>query len=85
MKVGASISKQCPFLKKMEALKYSIDFVKTCNLKLLYLVFENEVNLTHLNMLLSNTLFRHFYDATIGNIDDVVYIYLKQGIMKAQI
>jgi len=64
----------------MEALKYSIDFVKTCNLKLLYLVFGNEVNLAQLNMLLSNTLLKHFYDATIGSINDVVYIYLKQGI-----
>jgi hypothetical protein len=66
--------------KKNGSLKYSINFVKTCDLELLYLVFGNEVNLTHSNMLLSNTLFRHFYDATIGNINDVVYIYLKQGI-----
>jgi hypothetical protein len=64
----------------MEALKYTIDFVKTCTLKLLYLVFGNEINLTHLNMLLSNTLFRHFYDAIASNINDVVFIYLKQGI-----
>jgi ABC-type multidrug transport system permease subunit len=47
----------------MEALKYIIDFVKTCNLKMLYLVFGNEVNLRHLNFLISDALFTHFYDA----------------------
>ncbi len=31
----------------MVALKYIIDFVKTCNLEMLYLVFGNEVNLRH--------------------------------------
>jgi hypothetical protein len=49
--------------KKMEALKYTIDFVKTCNLEMSYLVFGNEVNLRHLNFLFSNTLFTHFYNA----------------------
>jgi hypothetical protein len=29
----------------MEALKYTIDFVKTSNLEMLYLVFGNEVSL----------------------------------------
>jgi hypothetical protein len=33
----------------MEALKYTIDFVETYNLKMLYLVFGNEVSLRHLN------------------------------------
>jgi hypothetical protein len=47
----------------MEALKYTIDFVKTCNLEMLYLVFGNEVSLRHLKFLFSNTLFTHFYDA----------------------
>jgi len=38
------------FLKKMGALKYTIGFVKTCNLEnLLYLVFGNEISLRHLN------------------------------------
>jgi hypothetical protein len=37
MKVGASRLKQCPNQKnKMEALKYTIDFVKTCNLEMLF-------------------------------------------------
>ncbi len=31
----------------MVALKYIIDFVKTCNLEMLYLVFGNEANLRH--------------------------------------
>jgi hypothetical protein len=31
----------------MEALKYTIDFVQTCNLEMLYLVFGNEVSLRH--------------------------------------
>jgi hypothetical protein len=35
----------------MEALKYIIDFVKKCNLRILYLVFGNEVSLTYLQML----------------------------------
>jgi hypothetical protein len=47
----------------MEALKYTIDFVKACNFKMLYLVFGKEVNLIHLNFLFSNALFTHFYDA----------------------
>jgi len=66
MKVGASGLKQCPNQKnKMEALKYTIDFVKKCNLEMLYLVFGNEVSLRHLIFLFSNTLFIHFYDAII--------------------
>jgi hypothetical protein len=32
----------------MEALKCTMDFVKTCNLEMLYLVFGNEVSLRHL-------------------------------------
>jgi hypothetical protein len=41
--------KQCPnFIKKMGALNYTIGFVKTCNLKMLYLVFGNEMSLRHL-------------------------------------
>jgi hypothetical protein len=74
-KVGVSRSKQCPFFLKMEALKYTIDFVKACTLELLYLVFRNEVNLTHLNMLSSNTLFRHFHDVIVSNTNGVVFIY----------
>jgi hypothetical protein len=31
----------------MGALKYTIGFVKTCDLELLYLVFENEISLRH--------------------------------------
>jgi CO dehydrogenase/acetyl-CoA synthase gamma subunit (corrinoid Fe-S protein) len=66
MKVGASRLKQCPNQKnKMEALKYTIDFVKTCNLEMLYLVFGNEVSLRHLNFKFSNTLFIHFYDTIV--------------------
>jgi hypothetical protein len=46
MKVGASKLKQCSNQKiKMWALKYTISFVKTCNLKMLCLVFENEIRL----------------------------------------
>ncbi len=46
MKVGASRLKQCSnFFLKMWALKYTIGFVKTCNLKMLYLVFGNEIRL----------------------------------------
>ena len=45
IKVDASRLKQCPNPKKMEALKYTINFVKTCNLKMLYLFFGNEVRL----------------------------------------
>jgi hypothetical protein len=33
----------------MGALKYTINFVKTCNLKMLDLVFGNEVSLKHLD------------------------------------
>jgi len=63
-KVGASRLKQClNQKKKMEALKYSVDFVKTCNLKILYLVFGNEVSLRHLIFKFSITLFIYFYDA----------------------
>ncbi len=47
----------------MEALKYTIDFVKACNLEMSYLVFGNEVNLKHLNFLFSKALFTHFYNA----------------------
>jgi hypothetical protein len=47
----------------MEALKYIIDIVKTCNLKMLYLVFGNEVNLKHVIFKFSNALFTHFCDA----------------------
>jgi hypothetical protein len=43
----------------MEVLKYTIDFVKACNLEMSYLFFGNEVNLRHLNFLFSNTLFTH--------------------------
>jgi len=46
----------------MGALKYIIDFVKTCNLKILYLVFGNDVSLRLLNFKFSNALFPHFYD-----------------------
>jgi hypothetical protein len=46
MKVGASRFKQCSNQKnKMRALKYTISFVKTCKLKMLCLVFENEIRL----------------------------------------
>jgi len=47
----------------MEALKYIVDFVKTCNLEMLYLICGNEVSLRHFNFLFSNALFTHFYDA----------------------
>ncbi len=57
----------------MEALKYTIDFVKTCNLEMLYLVFRNEVSLRHLNFLFSNTLFTHFYDAITFHSYDANY------------
>jgi len=30
---------------------------------MLYFIFGNEISLTHLNMLFSNVLFTHFYDA----------------------
>jgi hypothetical protein len=43
IKVNASRLKQC-----LRALKYTIDFVKTCNLKMLHLVFGNEISLRHL-------------------------------------
>ncbi len=33
----------------MKALKYTIIFVKTCNLKMIYLVFGNELNLKNFN------------------------------------
>jgi hypothetical protein len=46
----------------MVDLKNTIDFVKTCNLKMLYLLFGNEVSLKHLNFLFSNALLTHFYD-----------------------
>jgi hypothetical protein len=49
IKVGESRLKQCPNQKKMVALNYTIDLVKTCNLKMLYLVFGNEVSLKHSN------------------------------------
>jgi hypothetical protein len=55
----------------MEALKYTVDFVETCNLEMLYLVFGNEVSLRHLNFLFSNTLFTHFYDAIAFHSYDV--------------
>jgi hypothetical protein len=48
----------------MLALKYTVDFVKTYNLEMLYLVIGNEVSWRHLNFLFSNALFTHFYDAT---------------------
>jgi hypothetical protein len=64
IKVDASRLKQCPKpKKKMEGLNYTIDFVKTCNLKMSYLVFGIEVNLRHLNFLFSKALFIHFYNA----------------------
>jgi hypothetical protein len=63
IKVGASKLKQCLNQKyKIGSLKYIIDFVKTCNLEMLYLVFGNEVCLKHLNLIFSNALFTHFYD-----------------------
>jgi hypothetical protein len=37
--------------------------MKTCNLKMLYLVFGNEVSLKLFYFLFSNALFTHFYDA----------------------
>ncbi len=46
----------------MVALKYTIYFVRTCNLEMLYLVFGNEISLRHLTFLFSNALFTHFYD-----------------------
>jgi hypothetical protein len=55
----------------MEALEYTIDFVKTCNLKMLYLVFGTKVCITHLNLLFSNALFTHFYDAIVIHSYDV--------------
>jgi hypothetical protein len=38
-------------IKKIEmgAFKYTIRFVKTCNLEMLYLVLANEVSLRHFN------------------------------------
>jgi hypothetical protein len=64
IKVDASRLKQCPKpKKKMEALKYTIDFVKTCNLEMSYLVFGIEVNLRHLILFFSKALFIHFYNA----------------------
>ncbi len=50
MKVGASRLKQCPSKKKnqMGALKYTIGFVKTCNLEMLCLIFGIKVSLSHL-------------------------------------
>jgi hypothetical protein len=51
--------------KKMVVLKYTINFVKTYNLEMLYLVFGNEVSLRHLNFLFSNALFTHFYDVIV--------------------
>jgi hypothetical protein len=47
----------------MGTLKYTIDYVKTCNLELLYLVFGNELSLRHFIFKFSNALFSHFYDA----------------------
>jgi hypothetical protein len=38
---------------QMVTLKYTIDFVKTCNLEMLYLVTRNEISLRHLNFLFS--------------------------------
>ncbi len=32
----------------MQALKYTIDFVKTCDFKMLYLTFGNETSSRHL-------------------------------------
>jgi hypothetical protein len=49
----------------MVALKYTIDFVKFCNLEMLYLVTENEVSLRHFLFYFSNALFTHFYDAIV--------------------
>jgi hypothetical protein len=49
----------------MGALKYTIDFVKTCNLEILYLVSGNEVSLKHLIFKFSNALFTHFHDALL--------------------
>jgi hypothetical protein len=46
----------------MVALKNTIDFGKTCNLKMLYLFFGNEVSLKDLDFLFSNALLTHFYD-----------------------
>jgi hypothetical protein len=37
----------------MGALKYTVGFVKTCNLEMLYLVFGNEVNLKHLKHIIN--------------------------------
>jgi hypothetical protein len=59
----------------MGALKYTIGFVKTCDLNLLYLVFENEISLRHLNFLFSNTLFTHSYDAIAFHSYEI-YIFM---------
>jgi len=76
IKVGGNRLKQCPNLyKKMEALKYTINFVKTCNLKMLYLVFGNEVSLRHLNFLFSNTLCTHFYDVIDFHSYEVTFLW----------
>jgi hypothetical protein len=44
----------------MIALKYIIDFVKIFHLKLLYLIFENEIDFIILNFKISKVLFTHF-------------------------
>jgi hypothetical protein len=58
------------------ALKYIIDFVKTCNLKMLYLVFGNEVSLKHLVFKFSNELFTHFYDAIAFHIYEIYILMM---------
>jgi hypothetical protein len=59
----------------MGALKYTIDFLKTCNLEMLYLVFGNEISLKHLILKFSNGLFTHFYDAIAFHFYEI-YIFM---------
>jgi hypothetical protein len=62
----------------MVALKYTIDFVKTCKLEMLHLVFGNEVSLRDLKFWFSNTLFTNFYDAIAFHSYEL-YILMMSG------
>jgi hypothetical protein len=64
----------------MATLKYTIGFVKTCNLEMLYLVFGNEISLRHLNFHFFNTSFTHFYDAMFFHSYE---IYILMMLIKA--
>ncbi len=48
IKVGASRLKQCLIFFIKNGSLNTIDFVKICNLEILYFVFGNEVSLRHL-------------------------------------